>query len=102
MASVWPIAATISCPISSSKYGKRHWSGDSITPSSDTNSHATTLLMSTSFVRSCKRSHVHVSAIVGAFLLLPYLTFYAYPRPYLGRDRSEFPRMFFVKLSEKS
>src|SRR5215211_6003554 len=37
-----------------------------MTPSSDTNSDATTLLMSTSFVRSCKRSHVHVSATVGA------------------------------------
>src|SRR5215216_6107486 len=66
MASVWPIAAPISCPISSSKYGKCHWSGASTTPSSDTNSDATTLLMSTSFVRSCKRSHVHVSATVGA------------------------------------
>src|SRR5215211_5712076 len=37
-----------------------------MTPSSDTNSDATTLLMSTSFVRSCKRSHVHVSVTVGA------------------------------------
>src|SRR5215212_1390367 len=66
MASVWPIAAPISCPISSSKYGKCHFSGDSMTPSSDTNSDAMTLLMSTSFVRFCKRSHVHVSATVGA------------------------------------
>src|SRR5215213_4409994 len=65
MASVWPIAAPISCPISSSKYGKCHFSGDSMTPSNDTNSDATTLLISTSFVRSCKRSHVHVSATVG-------------------------------------
>src|SRR5919107_2108538 len=44
MAPVWPIAASISCPISSSKYGKCHWSGASKTPSSDANSDTITLL----------------------------------------------------------
>src|SRR5688572_22862738 len=62
MAWVWLIAASISCPMCSSKYGKCHFSGDSMTPSRETNSEATTVLMSTSFVRCCKRSHVHVWA----------------------------------------
>src|ERR671916_2080096 len=48
MASVWAIAAPISCPISSSKYGKCHWSGASMTPSSDTNSDTITFLIGTS------------------------------------------------------
>ena len=50
MASAVAIAAPISVPISSWKYGKCHSSGDSITPSSDTNSEAITFLIETSCV----------------------------------------------------
>src|SRR5215211_3304309 len=48
MASEAAIAAPIASPISSLKYGRCHLSGDSMTPSSDTNSQATTFLMETS------------------------------------------------------
>ena len=42
------IAAPIASPIWSLKYGKCHFSGDSTTPSSETNSDATTFLIKTS------------------------------------------------------
>src|SRR5215217_4480900 len=48
MASEATIAAPIASPIWSLKYGKCHFSGDSTTPSSDTNSDATTFLIGTS------------------------------------------------------
>src|SRR5215217_4430532 len=48
MASEAAIAAPIASAISSLKYGKCHLSGDSTTPSSDTNSDATTFLIRTS------------------------------------------------------
>src|SRR5918994_1441702 len=48
MASEAAIAAPIASPIWSLKYGKCHLSGDSTTPSSDTNSDATTFLIGTS------------------------------------------------------
>src|SRR5215213_6042494 len=48
MASEAAIAAPIASPIWSLKYGKCHFSGDSTTPSSDTNSDATTFLIRTS------------------------------------------------------
>src|SRR5215216_3899691 len=48
MVSEAAIAAPIASPIWSLKYGKCHFSGDSTTPSSDTNSDATTFLIRTS------------------------------------------------------
>src|ERR687890_1867331 len=48
MASEVAIATPIASPIWSLKYGKCHFSGDSTTPSSDTNSDATTFLIRTS------------------------------------------------------
>src|ERR687896_2553958 len=48
MASEVAIATPIASPIWSLKYGKCHLSGDSTTPSSDTNSDATTFLIRTS------------------------------------------------------
>src|SRR5215207_7163245 len=48
MASEAAIAAPIASPIWSLKYGKCHLSGDSTTPSSETNSDATTFLIRTS------------------------------------------------------
>src|SRR5215204_4528002 len=48
MASEAAIAAPIASPIWSLKYGKCHFSGDSTTPSSDTNSDATTFHIRTS------------------------------------------------------
>src|ERR687897_3467039 len=48
MASEAAIAVPIASPIWSLKYGKCHFSGDSTTPSSDTNSDATTFLIRTS------------------------------------------------------
>src|SRR5919107_912886 len=46
MASEVAKPSPIAWPISSLKYGKCHWSGDSITPSNDTNSAAITFLTS--------------------------------------------------------
>jgi hypothetical protein len=51
MASAAAIAAPTASPISSLKYGSYHFSGDSVTPSSDTNNPAVTFLIETSFVR---------------------------------------------------
>src|SRR5829696_4774605 len=48
MASAWAIAAPIASPISSLKYGKCQFSGDSTTPSSDTISDAITFLIGAS------------------------------------------------------
>src|SRR5829696_6640902 len=52
MASASAIPASFASAISSLWNWKDHFSGDSITPSSDTNSQATTFLIGTSFVRS--------------------------------------------------
>src|SRR4028118_2109572 len=54
MASDAAIAAPTASPISSLKYGSCHLSGDSATPSSDTNSDASTFLMWTSSGSKCQ------------------------------------------------
>src|SRR5918994_573349 len=53
MASASAIADPIACPISSLQYGKCHFSGDSITPSSDTNSETITLLTANLLLLGC-------------------------------------------------
>src|SRR5215208_7388196 len=97
------IAAPIASPIWSLKYGKCHLSGDSTTPSSDTNSDATTFLIRTSPDSKFQPNIWQAKYLCVTLLRIGELRRILLPRRWVNRDgsRPAQPLCYFVHHPEQ-